>query len=297
VRTPGRAHTAVTLAVAALLAACGSSDAGRAPASAAPTPSVNASLASGLPAALRTNGLRVAIDPSYAPNEFFDKDGRTIIGMDVDLAKALGQVLGVTVTVVKTGFDAIIPGLASGTYNAGMSSLTDTKKREETVDFVTYFSAGTSFFTRANDGVQVGGLDDLCGRKVAVEKGTTQADDATARNATCTAAGKPGVTVQTYPDQNGANLALSSGRADVAIADSPVADYQVTLSNGQFTTVGIPYGTAPYGIAVPKNSGLAQPLLGALKELISNGTYKQILTTWGVVGGAISDPTINGAAS
>jgi polar amino acid transport system substrate-binding protein len=297
VRTPVRGLAAAALAVTALLAACGSSGGGGTSASAPPAPSVNASLASGLPAAVRTNGLRVATDPSYAPNEFFDKDGKTIIGMDVDLAKALGQVLGVKVTVVKAGFDAIIPGLASGTYNVGMSSFTDTKKREETVDFVTYFSAGSSFFTKANGGVQVSGLDDLCGKKVAVEKGTTQADDATAQNGKCTAAGKPGVAVQTYPDQSGANLALSSGRADVSIADSPVADYQVTLSNGQFKTVGTPYGTAPYGIAVPKNSGLTQPLLGALKELISNGTYKQILTRWGVADGAISDPKINGAAS
>ena len=67
------------------------------------------------------------------------------------------------------------------------------------------------------------------------------------------------MTVSVFPDQNGANLALSSGRSDVGMADSPVADYQVKKSNGQFKLTGQPYGTAPYGIAIPKDSGLASP--------------------------------------
>ena len=158
-----------------------------------------------------------------------------------------------------------------------MSSFTDTKEREKTVDFVTYFSAGTSFYVKAQGGPTINTLADLCGHKVAVEKGTTQADDAAAQSKKCKAAGKPGVTVSVFPDQNGANLALSSGRAEVGMADSPVADYQVKKSNGQFKLTGKPYGTAPYGIAIPKDSGLAKPLLAALKALMANGQYKAIL--------------------
>ncbi len=105
------------------------------------------------------------------------------------------------------------------------------------------------------------------------------------------------MTVLVFPDQNGVNLALSSGRADVAMADSPVAAYQVKQSHGQFKISGKSYGTAPYGIAIPKNSGLAKPVLDALKVLIANGSYKQILTKWGIQQGAISNPKINGAIS
>ena len=94
-----------------------------------------------------------------------------------------------------------------------MSSFTDTKAREKVVDFVTYFSAGTSFYVKAQGGPAINSLADLCGHTVAVERGTTQADDATAQGAKCKKAGKSGVTVNVYPDQNGANLALSSGRA------------------------------------------------------------------------------------
>ena len=292
-----------TTAIAASgLAACGSNDdsstSSSTPAAASTTASTTPSTAIAVPDAIKSKGtLTVAADASYAPNEFFGSDGRTVQGMDADLAQAIGKTLGLRVKVQNAGFDGIIPGLAAGKFDLGMSSFTDTKERERTVDFVTYFSAGTSFYTKASGGTDVSGLADLCGKTVAVEKGTTQGDDATAQGKKCKAAGKGDVKVSTFPDQNGANLAISSGRAQIGMADSPVADYQVKQSNGQFKTVGTPYGTAPYGIAIPKNSGLADPVLKAVKELISNGQYKAILTRWGIQDGAITDPVINGATS
>jgi polar amino acid transport system substrate-binding protein len=139
---------------------------------------------------------------------------------------------------------------------------------------------------------------------VAVEKGTTQLDDATAQSKTCTDAGKGAVTVSAFPDQNGANLALQSGRAEVGMADSPVAAYQVKLSNGKFKLSGQPYGEAPYGMAISRPSGsapgtapMSKPILDALKQLISDGTYLKILTKWGVQAGAITNPVVNGAVS
>ena len=65
-----------------------------------------------------------------------------------------------------------------------------------------------------------------------VEKGTTQLNDSTAQSAKCTNEGKAAVDIQAFPDQNRRNLALPSGRVDVGMADSPVADYQVKQSNG-----------------------------------------------------------------
>jgi polar amino acid transport system substrate-binding protein len=217
--------------------------------------------------------------------------------MDADLAKALATSLGLKAKVVNAGFDAIIPGLAAHKYDLGMSSFTDTKDREQTVDFVTYFSAGTSFFVKGDGGPTITTLADLCGHKVAVEKGTTQADAATAQGKKCKTAGKPAVNVLIFPDQNGANLALSSGRADVGMADSPVAAYQVKQSSGAFKLGPKPFGTAPYGIAVPKDTGMAKPVLAAMKALMADGTYKSILEKWGVAAGAISNPEINGAIS
>jgi polar amino acid transport system substrate-binding protein len=253
-------------------------------------------IAGQVPADVKSSGsLSVAADATYAPDEFIASDGKTVIGMDADLAKAIAQLMGLTANVQNIPFDSIIPGLAAGKYDLGMSSFTDTKDREKTVDFVTYATAGTSFFVLADGGPDIASLDDLCGHKVGAEKGTTQADDAAAQDKTCTAAGKPGVSVSVFPDENGVNLALSSGRIDVAMADTPPADYAVKQSDGKFKLSGESYGNAPYGIAMSKDSGLAQPVLAAVKALMADGTYKKIFEYWGLDDGEISNPTINGA--
>ena len=255
-------------------------------------------IAGQVPADIKSNGsLSVAADATYAPDEFIASDGKTVIGMDADLAKAIAQVMGLTANVQNIPFDSIIPGLAAGKYDLGMSSFTDTKDREKTVDFVTYATAGTSFFVQASGGPNIATLDDLCGHKVGAEKGTTQADDATAQSKKCTDAGKPAVSVSVFPDENGVNLALSSGRIDVAMADTPPAEYAVKQSDGKFKISGSSYGNAPYGIAMAKDSGLQQPVLAAVKALMADGTYKKILDYWGVSADAISNPTINGATS
>jgi polar amino acid transport system substrate-binding protein len=256
------------------------------------------SVAAQVPASYKQKGtLIVAADATYAPMEFISSDGKTVVGVDVDLANAIAAAMGIKAKVVNATFDTIIPGIQAKKYDLGMSSFTDTKARQKVLDFVTYFTAGTSFYVKAQGGPAINSLADLCGRTVAVERGTTQQDDATAQDAKCKKAGKSGVTVSVYPDQNGANLALSSGRAQVGMADSPVAAYIVKQANGQFKLSGKPYSTAPYGIAVPKNSGLAKPVLAAVKALMANGTYKSILAKWGIQSGAITNPTINGAIS
>ncbi len=295
---PLRLLALVLIALAAALAAgCGSDDdgggSGSATTTAAPAETTGAAAAGtiAVPEAIRSKGkLVVATDPTYAPNEFVDRDGTTIIGMDIDLIKAIGEHLGLEVDVQKATFDAIIPGLAARRYDVGISSFTDTREREQTVDFVTYFRAGTSFYVREG-GPDITTIEDVCGHRVAVEKGTTQQLDVQRQARSCA---EP-VDLQTYPDQNGANLAIQSGRADVGMADSPVAAYIVQQSNGMFRLDGEPYGTAPYGIAMPKGSGLEQPILEAVRAMIRDGSYMEILRRWGVEQGAIDDPQINGA--
>jgi len=292
----------VVFSIIALVAA-GCSNGTQTSTGTSPTPAASlagavSAIAAQVPSSVKANGaLTVAADATYAPNEFIGTDGHTVVGLDADLAKALGQVLGLKVNVINATFATIIPGLASGKYDLGISSFTDTKEREKTVDFVTYFVAGTSFYVKSDGGPNIRSLADLCGRTVAVEQGTTQQADAQAQAEKCKSAGKPGMTVQVFNDQNAVNLALSSGRAQVAMADSPVAAYQVKQSNGTFKVTGSPYGTAPYGIALPKNNGMADPILAAVKHLMSDGTYTKILGKWGVQGGAISDPAINAAIS
>jgi polar amino acid transport system substrate-binding protein len=218
--------------------------------------------------------------------------------MDADLSKALGGVMGLKVNVVNATFDSIIPGLAAGKFDMGASSFTDTKAREKTVDFVDYANVGESFYTKAQGGTSISSIADICGKTVSVEKGTTEQSDAQAQSGKCTKAGKPAVTVLVFPDQNGANLAVSSGRAQLGFADTPVASYQVKQSGGQFKLIGTAYAPAPYGLAMPKN-GLDQAVLAAMKALVSNGTYSSIFSKWGLQGVEIpaSQLKINGATS
>lgn len=285
----------LVLALAALgLAACGSDDEQEGSA-ATSTVDTTAAGAIPVPQEISSKGtLVVATDPTYPPNEFVERGGTKIVGMDIDLAEALGEKLGLDVEIEKATFDAIIPGLAARRYDLGMSSFTDTRERERTVDFVTYFRAGTSFYKRR--GVEdVRTIEDLCGRRVAVEKGTIQARDAQLQSPRCEAAGEDAVDVQVYPDQNGANLAIQSGRAEIGMADTPVAGYIIKQSNGVFEPTGTDYAVAPYGIAIPKDSGLQDPVLAALRALMADGTYDAILREWGVEHGATDDPRINGA--
>lgn len=264
----------------------------------APASSAAGSAAALVPSSVKSKGtIVIAMDASYPPDEFFQPGSKTIIGMDADLGKALGQALGLKVQEQNVTFDAIIPGLQSGKYDMGLSSFTDNKKREQVVDFVTYLQAGESFYVKSDSSKTYDGLDSICGAKVAVENGTTEQSDAQAQSAKCTKAGKPAVSVLQFGDQSGANLAVSSGRADVGFADSPVVDYIVQSSNGQFKNSGKPFGLAPYGIALPKGNGMAAAVKAALMELIANGQYTSILKKWNLTDGAISNPVINGATS
>lgn len=307
-RRPGRiavgalAAAAVTTLVAA---GCGSSPSKP---KASPSSSTSSAAMQGaisqvealVPSAIKAKGsVTVAMDASYPPDEYIASNGHTIIGMDADLGKALGKVMGIKWNAVNAGFSGIIPGLQSGKYDIGNSSFTDTKAREKVVNFVDYFKAGVAFYVKASAPSTITSLASLCGKGVAVESGTIEASEATSQSKTCTSAGKPKVTVQTYGTQSAANLAVSSGRAQAGFADSQVAAWIVKQSHGVFKLSGTAFQVAPYGIAVPKTSGMTNAVLAAVKAIMADGTYTKILTKWGLTSGAIpsSQVVINGAKS
>jgi len=283
------------------LAGCGSSSKSSSTTSgtsSAASVGTSAAIAAQVPAPIKAKGtLTVATEAQYAPNEFIAPDGHTVIGMDADLMHAIGSLMGLKVTLVNSNFETIIPGLAAGRYDIGASSFTDTKEREKTVDFVDYFKAGISFYALSSSNPGVNKLADLCGKTVAVEKGTVELEEATKQSTACRKEGKAAVTVLSFPGQNPVNLAIAAGRAQLGMADSPVVAYQIKQGGGRFKLVGESYNFAPYGLAIPKTSGMTKPIYAAVKELIANGTYTQILTKWGIQSGAITEPKINGATS
>lgn len=296
------ARACVPALVVVALAGCGSSKTSSSSSSSTTSTTSSSTTSSAVaalvPAAIKAKGtLIVATEAQYAPNEFIAPDGHTIIGMDPDIMSALGHVMGLKVQMVNSNFETIIPGLADGRYDVGASSFTDTKEREKTVDFVDYFSAGVSFYAKSSANPGVTTIADLCGKTVAVEKGTIEQEQAEAQSKTCAKEAKKAVALLIFTGQNAVNLAVASGRADLGMADSPVVAYQIKEAHGEFKLVGKSYGFQPYGLAIPKTSGMAKPILAALKVLIANGEYHAILAKWGLLEGAIATPGINGATS
>src|SRR6478609_5741891 len=183
VRSSHRSAVALVAATALAafgLAACGNSSGGS---GSSPSSSGSASsapivkddtLAALLPASVVSDGLKVGTDTTYPPNEYID--GGKIVGMDIDLTNAVAQVLGVKATFTSSPFDAILPGVQSGKYNLGVSSFTANADRQKVVNFATYLNAGTQWAVKKGnpDGID---LDNACGKKVAVQKGTVQVDD------------------------------------------------------------------------------------------------------------------------
>jgi polar amino acid transport system substrate-binding protein len=286
-------------AAAVLLSACGAAGSGApssgaeasgAAPSAVPAETKDATLAALVPPSVASDGrIVVGSDASYAPNEFTDTDGQTIIGMDVDLGKAITQKLGLTAQFQNASFDAILPGLAAGKYELGMSSFTINADREKTVDMVSYFNVGTKAAVARGNPDKIS-LDDLCGKAVGVQKGTVQADDLAARSQKCQAEGKPAINVTSLQAQTDVNLALTSRRVVAMLADAPVVNYASIQTNGQLEALGQQYQAAPYGIAIKKGQGdYAKAIQGAVQALIDDGTYGKIVTKWNGTGGTDSE--------
>lgn len=295
-RTPAILATgALVLTVG--LAGCSSSDDDTAtegtPNASAPAVSKDDALAAMVPADVASDGvLSIGTDASYAPGQFLDTDGTTIIGWDVDLAKQVAAVLGLKAEFTNAPFGSLVEGVKGGKYDLGVSSFTINPERVEQVDMPSYFNAGTSWAvpTGNPNGITP---DNACGFKVAVQKDTVQVPDAEARSKACADAGKEPITIEQYQLQSDATAAVVSGKDDAMLADSPVVDYAIAQTAGKLELTGELYDAAPYGYAVPKEGDYAKAVQGALQSLMDSGVYKQVLTQWGVENGAITTSELN----
>jgi len=279
----------------------GSSSSGSSTASSSGSGAVDSAAAALVPAALKGKGvITFATDPSYPPNESKDQNGK-IVGWDVDLGTAIAAKLGLKANFTQVTFDDIVTGISTGKYDAGMSSITDNKKREAVDDFVTYFNAGTKLMVPKGNPKNLSDNSptdlSLCGLTIGVEKGTIQeSPDIPNRSKACKAAGKPEIKTLSQDSQDQINESLQAGRCDAVLADSPVVDYYAT--SGNFQAIGALYSGAPYGIAISKaNSGLSQAVLAALKDLVADGTYHQLTTKYGIQAGDYTSPGLNQATS
>ncbi|MET8685735.1 ABC transporter substrate-binding protein [Streptomyces sp. NPDC004732] len=267
----------------------------------------NAPLADKLPDDIRAQGvIKVGSDIAYPPVEFKDKSGNTV-GIDPDLGEALGKQLGVKFEFENGTFDTLLGGLRSKRYQVAMSAMTDTKNRQEGideengkkvgtgVDFVDYFTAGVSIYTKKGDDQGIKTWADLCGKKIVVQRGTVSHDLAKAESKKCKGGKK--IAIEQFDNDQQAQTRLRSGGADAGSSDFPVAAYAVKISGGgkDFQLVGEQVEAAPYGIAVSKkNPELRDAIKAALDAIIKNGDYEKIIKKWGVEEGAVKEAVVNG---
>jgi polar amino acid transport system substrate-binding protein len=276
----------------------GGSDAAGAPGDLTSLPkiSVDKALADELPADVASAGsLAVATSAALPPMTYVDDDNSTIVGFDADMAKAIAATLGLKADIQNVGFDTIIPGLQSGRYDIALGSIGVTLERQKVVDFVSYYNGGQGFLASADSDFRVSTIEDLCGRKVAVQTGSAQQSILEDEAGTCVTAGKKPWSLQTFPGTNEAVLAISGNRADVFYASISVVGYTAD-QNDAFRVAGL-YKRALVGAPLPKGSPLTPVVQKAVQHLIDDGTYAKLLDKWGLADNALTEATINGAVS
>lgn len=295
-----RTRVCVLLGASLLLAGCSlnssPSDTGSKDGAEIPV-EVDEQLAKQLPDQIKDAGvIRMAINPNYPPFESTAPDGKSMVGLDPDLANAIGDVLGVEVELVPTSFDAIIPALQADKVDMAMSSIGDTLEREQVVDFATYYWNGTLILVEKGNPKGIA-ADKACGVSIGVIRGSLQQSTfLPAQAPTCKKAGLAPPTARAYQDAPQAQLALQSGRIDGVMLDAPPLIDAVDKNPDDFETVGpLTRNPNPGGIAFPKDSELVKSVNAAVNVLIENGTYAEILEKWKLEDIAIDASEINGA--
>ncbi len=311
----GACSTAATTApsaapASAAPASAAASAAASAPASAAPAASAAASAAastaaSAAPAAsiaavpsgelLFPGKLVVCSDIPYPPQEFFDANGNPT-GSDIEIGAEIAKRLGLTMEVQNSVFDTIIAALTGGKCDIIISAQNITTDRVKQVDMIPYFQAGQSFVVAKGNPKHITTQNDLCGKTIAAETGTTEVDylngtgdyKGQGLSAACVAAGKAKINAVQFAKDSDALLALQTGKVDAYFADSPVAGYYTVQHPDLFQLSGLTLGVADEGISVSKsNKGLETAVQQALISMINDGTYMKILEKYGDQSGAI----------
>lgn len=299
----------VAVATAVSLAACGTTDSsepstgGKSDSGSSSTSKLqefdtskikkNDKIAAMLPKSITKDGVLLnGADTTYAPDAFIDSDGKTPVGYDIDLTKALAAVFGLKPKVVTSTLDTIIPSVGSK-YDLGISALTVSKERSEAVEFVTYFQAGMTYAVQKGNPKKVD-VSNLCGVKVAVQTGSTEETDINKMAKDCEKSGKPKMEIFSYDQQTDVTTAVVTGKAAVFYADTPVTNYAIKQTGDKLQTTGKDVDVTPQAIAVKKGDmQTAKAVQLALEELMKDGTYNRIMQKWGVESGAISKPVIN----
>jgi polar amino acid transport system substrate-binding protein len=236
-----------------------------------------------------------ALNPHTPGYEALDpKDPSKYIGFDVDLAVAIGDCLGFSLTYKSVAFPALIPTLQSGQADLVISDIYATSERAKAVDFITYSKVFDGVLVTKENAKHITGINNsMCGATAAENTGFVEVPLVQALAAPCKAAGKPEPSLQLYDNNADCIQAILAGRADTYVNDVNTVDQAVKAYPDKLskaTAVTLPYSI---GIAVPKDkTKLREAITAALSELQKAGIETALLTKWSLDAGTQESPRL-----
>ena len=262
------------------------------------SPSDVASPTTLLPQEIIDAGVLKVATSLYAPVDYYDTDGETLIGFDAELVEEMGKRLGTTIEWNVIDFANVLPGIQSKQYDFA-TDLNDTAEREAVVDFVTEFRDGTSIMVPEANPNGVVDLTSLCGLKVVVTKGSTQVALVETTSKECTDGGKEAIELLQVPDDPEAIQTMRSSRADAYLVNTLAGSYATTKGDVTgFTVIPGVYDDVFAGMIFPKESTqLRDAIQVTLQSMIDDGFYLTTLTKYGVANNAIETAEVNAAAA
>lgn len=215
--------------------------------------------------------LRIGTDATYPPFETVDPETGQPTGFDIDLVTAVCEINGWQPEFIVTPFDGIIPGLRSKKYDVVISAMTITPERAAVVNFTDpYYLAGQTIAVPLDDSL-INGVDDLAGKRVGVQLGTTGELMAKKMDA---------LHVFSYDNIGAAFIDMANGNLDAVLNDFPTSQAYIN-KHGTARTVGDILSTEYYGMAVRKtDDDLLGQLNGALDQLKTGGGYDELHVKW-----------------
>jgi len=217
--------------------------------------------------------LTMATEATFPPYEYYDGDA--IVGIDVEVAQAIAEKLGMELEVTDIAFDSIIPGIQTGKYDMGMAGMTVTDERKEQVSFSDSYATGVQVVIVKDDSA-ITSVDDLLADGANTVVGT-QAGTTGFLYATSDIEEAGLGTVKSFGKTTDAVEALKNGQIDCVILDNEPAKALVAANEG-LHILDTEYAVEDYAIAIAKeNTELLEKVNKALSELKADGTLQSIV--------------------
>lgn len=241
--------------------------------------------------------LKVATD--LTPPISFQDEGGKPIGIDADIAAALGVILGIDVQMTNVGAGAaIVPAVLSKRFDMTISGINDDVELEKQVDVIDYMFDATTIMTIKGNPLGIKNMEDLCGKKVAVPVGTFQARLVEAASAKCATP----MNIMSIPKMPDVLQAVRTGRADATVNGYATSVYTTENQTGKGVGLqAIPevrLAVGYLGLLTSKdNPDLRDAVIASLQHMVDSGAYKAIMEKWGLGPLAVTTVKFNDAAS